>query len=108
MRRRRQLRPPKRAKLLLMRRWIARTACIVTAFGRIERSFRERISHRNREAGKMSLPPRRSSSGVAVLFRHGARPYRLREKLLRLSQTDLADRISETALRRRGVRAALR
>ncbi len=92
--------------------WGARTANIVAALWPERCKSMVSVSGYligSQEAGKMPLAPGSGAPVVVpILFRHGARPHRLRQEPARLCETHLAARLSEVEVRRRHVRSQCR
>ena len=92
--------------------WGARTADIIAALWPERCKALVSVSGYligSQEAGKTPLPPKAELQWwYQYLFRHRARPGRLRQIPARFRQADLADRLAEMGLRRRHVRSHAR
>ena len=70
---------------------------------------RERIPDRQPGSGQDAVAARSGAAVVvSILFRHGARPHRLRQESARLYEAHLAARFAEVEIRRRDVRSQCR
>ena len=89
--------------------WGARTANIIAALWPERCKAMVSVSGYligSQEAGKMPLPPKAELEWwYQYLFRHGARPRRLREIPARVCKAHLADRFAEVGIRRCHVRS---